>query len=178
MDYLLDLGGTLSELKRIDFVRLEREMAAIAAETKKYLLHQECDPAMSQIGMKYVQAMCNTVDALEDRELYERGVCFCMNGYNILNVDLRGNLYICHNTTDKTGTIHNSFFQVLKNVVAKDATAKNMEKCVDCPVITICNGGCKLVSKEARKEFYCAMQRAIGLPIINMVLELNQGQAA
>lgn len=84
--------------------------------------------------------------------------CRCGNGTAILNIDLNGNFYACHNMsvpvpyTDKW-----------------DKTFKRQHNmCKDCDILNFCRGGCPIMSDEAmsyscesRRAFYHGILRAL-----------------
>lgn len=98
----------------------------------------------------------------------------CGNGFTVLNMDLDGNLYPCHNTSRKIGTIHTPFFQYMQRVLSGDPTMRHREKCLECPAVSCCKGGCKLVSDEAREETYCKLKQALILPVIQAFEEYGR----
>lgn len=96
--------------------------------------------------------------------------CCCSNGYSILNLDLDGNLYKCHNTSESCGTIYDNYFSYLNKIIASDTSIVRLtQECLNCPVVSLCNGGCKLVSDKAREETYCKLKQAYYLPVMNTI---------
>jgi uncharacterized protein len=97
----------------------------------------------------------------------------CMNGINVLNLDLNGNLYLCHNDSstllstiyDDLEVYEKSYRKLNKTHIYYD------EECKDCSVRFICRGGCMLCTGENRSE-YCKQRRAFFEPIIEQLLNL------
>ena len=84
----------------------------------------------------------------------------------MLTLDLAGNLYPCHNTSQKAGSIYDSYFKYLNEILKTDRTFERREKCLDCPAVASCKGGCKLVEPENMENGLCRLRRAIFLPIL------------
>jgi len=86
----------------------------------------------------------------------ERGGCYC--GRKVLNLDLDGNLYSCHNSSFPISRIEDSINDYFINLGCADRRV-NVPPCEDCYVKFLCVGGCKMVPEEL-DEKYCKMQRA------------------
>lgn len=85
----------------------------------------------------------------------------CGNGTTVLNLDMQGNLYQCHNNHRRIGTIDEDDFASFKRMMMIDPTAKNYKTmCKDCEVLAYCKGGCMLTDQETRKRYYCELARA------------------
>ena len=170
-DEIMDTGLADRTLLAIDCDRVYREMSAVAAETEKALRGEDGNPWYANLGRRYVDRLQSGV---EGRESFLRGTCACGNGYSVLNVDLRGKLYRCHNTDTVLGTIHDSYGQYLSNAVLHDPTRENAVRCEACPVVSICNAGCPLIGQEVRDAYYCRLKKAMFLPIVELVVRLSE----
>ena len=101
-------------------------------------------------------------------------MAYCCNGTSILNIDLEGNLYSCHNCDTKLGNIYSDYKIIIDELIKNDNTKYYYKKfCRDCFVYPICQGGCKLIEEKARKESYCKLRRAIFTPIIEEVINAS-----
>lgn len=99
-------------------------------------------------------------------EILNKTMCSCTNGYKVLNMDLDGNLYSCHNTCEPVAHITDDYTQYLSKILQLDNTKQRMiTRCRECPVVGICNGGCKLVSDEVLDKSFCNFKKAMYLPI-------------
>ena len=105
---------------------------------------------------------------------YTRSACSCKNGYSIMNVDLDGNLYQCHNNSVKIGHIKDSIFKVLTNTIQLDRTCLNNTRCSSCDAQPICNNGCPLVLEKSRIASYCKLKRAMYIPIIEFLINISE----
>lgn len=94
----------------------------------------------------------------------------CGNGTTVLNLDMQGNLYQCHNNHRRIGTIDEDDFAPFKRMMMIDPTAKNYQTmCKDCEVLAYCKGGCMLTDQETRKRYYCELARATYGPLLRLL---------
>lgn len=94
----------------------------------------------------------------------------CGNGTTVLNLDMQGNLYQCHNNHRRIGTIDEDDFAPFKRMMMIDPTAKNYRTmCKDCGVLAYCKGGCMLTDQETRERYYCELARATYGPLIRLL---------
>lgn len=107
---------------------------------------------------------------------------FCSNGIKVINLDLEGNLYQCHNNWINIGNIFtsNNYEDYLKKAKQLDnITAQNLSTlCKNCEVLPLCKCGCPLVSQDIRqKTKFCELRQVMYKPIINLINEalLNKG---
>ena len=174
-DEIMDTGLADRTLLDIDFDRVYRDMSVIAAETGKMLRGETCNPWYAHLGRQYINRMKNNVDG---NRSFLRGTCACGNGYSVLNMDLRGNLYRCHNADTVVGSIRDSYGQYLSNVVLHDPTRENTEHCAACPVVSLCDGGCPLLGQDIRNAYYCNLKKAMFLPFVELVIRLKEEDGA
>ena len=91
----------------------------------------------------------------------------CGNGITVLNLDMRGNLYQCHNNHRRIGTIYEDRLAPIKRMMMIDPTAYNYKTmCQDCSVLPYCRGGCMLTNKKTRENYFCDLARATYKPLI------------
>lgn len=166
LDELLDVGIADSSLWNFDYSRVSNEIQQIINDVDKYIKgeaynYNDCLKTfyINSLITNYLQGESN-----RDNLGY---ICYCGNGYNVLNIDLNGNLYPCHNTGCVVGNITDDYFTYLRKVIEHDKTRFNRDECLQCPVFNICMGGCKLVkNKEAHT---CKLMRALYKPVIEYI---------
>ncbi|MBU2700427.1 uncharacterized protein Ga0466249_001519 [Sporomusaceae bacterium BoRhaA] len=163
MDEIMDTGLEAKYLTELDCSRISKEMKIMCEHYKNYQSNKEFNPFYVKFISRYVRNKMN-------RDI-RFSVCKCGNGYNVLNLDLDGNLYRCHNTHTKLGNIYDGYFSYLKNVISYDDTKSFNLDCKNCYVQSICKNGCPLITKEVRKRYYCEMKRATLYPIVEMIME-------
>lgn len=71
----------------------------------------------------------------------------CGQMKSVLNLDLNGNIYACHNYSDILGTIKDNYDELVKKYIEKFRVLK--VKCKDCSYLLYCNGGCPYSTYEA-----------------------------
>lgn len=169
-DEIMDTGLADRSLLAVDLERVNHDMEVISGEYEKALRGQEHDPWRANMGSNYVNILANTV---KNANSFERGTCACGNGITTLNVDLRGNLYPCHNTDKIIGTMHDPFSRYVSQVILNDTTRENSRVCKDCPVVAICNAGCPLIGQKVREATYCPLKRAMFQPVVDLVRRIG-----
>lgn len=167
-DEIFDTGLPDKELFNVDYARVQREITEMTVNYINSAVSGEwCKEDYAKnmwIGMMHrtLKDYCRTNGE------YKRELAFCGNGFRVLNMDLSGNLYPCHNTSEKIGHITDDFWQYFERVLAGDNIRARREVCRQCIAMPYCQGGCKLISDELREKSYCKMKRAVFGPIISL----------
>lgn len=175
LDEIFDTGIASKWLLDVDYERVSREMHYLAKLYLSALISGKSDPK-DYTKLAYMAGFFQQL-----RNFYvtcngEWNTCTaaCGNGLSVLNMDLKGRLYPCHNTSQSIGDIHTPFFKYLQRLLAGDATMLRREKCLACPAVACCKGGCKLVSDEAREATYCRLKQAVITPVIHAFEEYGR----
>ena len=90
----------------------------------------------------------------------------CENGKQVLNMDLSGKLYECHNVFEPIGDIYSNFWSVEREIIKRDNNRKIGHECTQCPAFLDCFGGCKLHdihSEEKRRSCRAQIYFRIGM---------------
>lgn len=176
IDEIFDTGGLPEDLLEVDYIRVEKEMTELA----KFYLAKKLSSAKTALGdytkIAYIDRLFGMLKSfyVTGEGKYTRNFCSCGNGYAVLNLDLSGNLYSCHNTSEAIGTIRDDYFSYLNKLLAGDSTLKHKKQCEVCPAVAFCRGGCKLVSDKARKAGYCRLKQAVFLPVVSLLEEYGR----
>lgn len=91
--------------------------------------------------------------ALENNELPSKLSCGASKSH--LNIDLQGNIYLCHNTSIIMGTIYDEYSTVRKKII--DCFSKRHQQqlkdksCASCDIAPLCKGSCPL---ETNSKLY------------------------
>ena len=173
LDELLSVTDEHPELGRIDFDELRRQVEVICAAYEAHVLHGR---AISHAQLTWVTRKVRNL-----RHGVRCGVgtrARCGNGYTVLNLDMAGYLYACHNTSLRVGSVDDPWDQVHANVVAADATPTHAPVCALCDARWMCQNGCPLVTRADRELFYCQQVRAMAEPVMDTVLRLGDALAA
>lgn len=97
----------------------------------------------------------------------------CGDGTTVINVDLQGNLYKCHNHEVKIGTVNSPFWDVLQRSILTDNSVKHRKECEQCYVAPFCLGGCALIEEPAWKSM-CDLHIALYKPVMDLVLQIKE----
>jgi uncharacterized protein len=166
LDCLYNLGHT-NEVYDIDFERLSSEMNEIVYN---FMYDSDKNTKFANI---YVNDM---IDSLRNAEEETNFISMCNNGLVTLNLDLCGNLHMCHDVSDRClGTIYSTVDEYMSNYHKFNNVAPEFYKqyCFQCDVRHLCRGGCSLLSEEERKNFYCHQRKILYKPIIDELLKLS-----
>lgn len=171
-DIIFDTGIRNRDILKIDNERLYHEEKIMCEELRKRTLGIENNTYYSySAGIIFA----NLVRLVKQKTTLDMSLPHCGNGTDVYNLDLMGNLYKCHNTSEKVGTIYDNYRSYIYSVVNHCPTRDLMKlcNCCECPVQVICQTGCPLVSLEARKESFCDTRRAFYLPYIELLQNLS-----
>ena len=166
LDELLDVGVADSTLWNFDYDRISNEIRQIINDVNKYI-EGEAYNYNDCLKTFYINLLINNYLQGESNRNELGYTCYCGNGYNVLNIDLNGNLYPCHNTDYVIGNITDDYFAYLRKVIKHDQIRLSRDKCLQCSVFNICMSGCKLVQdKEAHT---CKLMRTLYKPVIEYI---------
>lgn len=168
IDEIFDTGLDDRELLDMDYERVIREMKDI---TLTYIHHIE-EGKIINLSDIYISGLFYRIKGYCDREgVYDCVTCCCGNGYSTLNMDLDGNLYACHNTSQSIGNIYDPYFKYLNKVIESDNTKERRKTCRNCIAVSCCQGGCKLLSDKVREETYCKLKQAVFGTVVSTLCE-------
>ena len=171
LDELFDTGIANKHLLKIDYERVTKEIKEILRTVDSYLSCKKSNSGNDCIKLFYVSSLIDRLNdfCIKTENNWNYRTVFCSNGLSKLNLDLQGNLYSCHNTSEKIGTIKDKFYKYLNKVLATDNTSIYIENCKGCRAFALCRGGCKFVNPKARKAGYCELKQAVFSPVIDYV---------
>lgn len=167
IDEIFDTGLPDPSMLDVDYDRVRREMADL---TKLYIssIVNNDQKKEDYTKIEYISHMYYVLKNFygDHNGTYNRSICCCGNGYSVLNLDLDGNLYPCHNTGLRVGNIHDDYFRYLERIIEGDTTKKRRDMCRECMAVAFCQGGCKLLSDKVLEESYCKLKRAVFTPVL------------
>lgn len=169
VDNLYKLENNCEEVFDIDFERYRTEIEEL---TSKFIYHPE---KCSYAEFVYMSNIVNTIKQYND-DIETKQFSQCMNGINVLNLDLEGNLYLCHNNNNKRlGDIYSSCENYINSYIELNEVPNFFkEYCVDCSVRFCCDGGCMLVSADEKLNFLCKQKHMIYEPVIDGLINFKQ----
>ncbi len=180
VDDIMDMGEMPDDVINLDFNRISNEVRDMTKEFIDDLVNKRM-PDGHYARNVYISERYNRLQNFYKKECnneenrYKGMICCCGNGYSTYNLDLKGNLYPCHNTSIPAGTIYDPYFKYLSNIIATDTTRLRRNTCKDCSALYYCMGGCKMIP-DNKREFYCKVKRAVAVPIIEELIKFNKGE--
>lgn len=150
VDLIMDTGGLPSDLTTFNLEGFQTIMEGVGERVYQSLINNTPTPEMGIVNPYISRARAAT----NDEELLDRPKCGA--GYGVLNFDLEGNCYLCHNSPTRIGTVNDSYETLVEAYKTYDPYTTGPD-CQTCPVLPLCGGGCLLVSRELRKQYYCPM---------------------
>lgn len=155
------------EIYHIDYTKIETEMKEL---TYNFFHNHNKN---SSIENQYIQDFINKVYNYEEyNEIQPNKYSNCGNGTYVLNINLDGNLYLCHNdSTTCLGNIYSSYDEYVLNYIKFNKMSMFYKKyCKHCSVRFICDGGCMLCDEEERINSFCLQNKAMFEAIIEGIL--------
>ena len=169
IDEIFDTDIQDRTLFDIDYNRMYNEIDNIF---KRYCTD---NPEQTNIAEKtyigYLLSRINNYIKANDNGFEYNYLTNCGSGITVLNMDMQGNLYNCHNSSVVIGMIKDNYVKYISNLIKNDNSKKFYKVCKDCKVLSLCRGGCKLMSKEKRENSYCKLKKAVFSPIIDNLLK-------
>ena len=170
VDELLDVNLQNPDLKQFDFDKVDEQIQNLCNEYYEFVINHK---PISVIRKRYIEGKLNQLKSAMINKHYKPERDRCGNGFEVLNLDLQGKLYKCHNTDTKVGLITDNYFDILYNVSQLDKAKETSVVCDECPVQIMCMNGCPLVENDARKSFYCQMAITMNYPIMKLLIALG-----
>lgn len=158
LDLIFDVGLPDKTLVKVDYGAVKKQVEQIFNESQK--------PQSNYVYKAYIG---NMLETLKNGLPKDRAVCG--NGYTVLNVDLSGKLYGCHNTSNPIGEVGGDIAGYIANLKAMDNTVERRKNiCKDCTALPLCEGGCMLMDDGNLTE-YCNLRRAVYGTVIECVMK-------
>ncbi len=156
VDPIFDTGLADKRLINVDYEKVREEIRYLYNLFIKKDFSNYC---YTNYIYQLLHRMKKHIDNINERNNRE---CSCSNGYSVMNVDLKGNLYQCHNTSEIFGHVSDTdISSYVRKIVNADVTEERRKTiCQNCQAKLLCDGGCKLVPDENLKE-YCRLRKAI-----------------
>lgn len=175
IDQIFDTGITDKDILDVDYDRVREEIQEMGMQFLLDSINGSFDKK-NYTKTQFIRTLYFAINNFykNNNGVWDKQYCNCGNGYAILNMDLEGNLYPCHNTSNKIGTIYTPYYNYLNEVMKYEYTSSMRDKCRDCVSLAFCRGGCKLVSEKARDETYCKLKNAVFEPMLSLVLEYGK----
>lgn len=109
-----------------------------------------------QIVKSLLAAMRGTITR-ESNSPYRHYNYSCSSCRDMLNIDYNGDVYICHNSTYKIGTVEDSYEKIHQGLI-KYLETRFTPKCKECSIFGICQGACLLLTEKGQERF-CKLRK-------------------
>lgn len=167
IDNLYCLENTNSDVFLLDFKKYEQDLEFLI---NKFMYHNDM---LTYTEFNYINGIIESIKQYDENcvMIYSP----CMNGIHVLNIDLEGNLYLCHDNSDKVlGNIYSNIDDYMNKYKSYNILPQYCEtECKECSVRFCCSKGCMLLSKDELKNFYCVQKKSILEPIIKTLLDFS-----
>ena len=80
----------------------------------------------------------------------------CMQVRQVMNIDLDGNVYSCHNNKKLIGTVEDHYLDLIDSY---DNSVSITDTCKQCEFFTLCGGGCPLELDNKNKQQLCEIRK-------------------
>jgi uncharacterized protein len=172
IDCLYNSEHSTDDIYDIDYTKIHSEMEEMAYN---FVYNPEKN---KPIENNYINTFINDMRGYEEynEEINNKSLSpYCGNGIFVLNLDLQGNLYLCHNDSKTIlGNIYSTFNEYMTKYKEKNTIPYFYKKyCHSCSVRFICNGGCMLCDEEERLTSFCKQKKARFSSIINTLLTIK-----
>lgn len=166
IDILEIFDNCEENISMIDYQRIKKEYYTVFSQylngSKNSIINQLCSGWLAGLSHPYS----------------DKPEAPCRNGYEIIPIDLAGNMYYCDSNNITKGTIHDSI-EIYRNITKEiDSHIYTPEICRTCVGYFICRGGCRLVRSSSQDILNknCRLKRSIGSGIIQAILDFQAVQ--
>ena len=175
LDFIFDTGiADKSLIEGIDYDRMKNEAYELTKEYIKARQEGKADQAKYSWQEECFYSVGDFYENNPKGEMDITRAC-CTNGYSILNMDLDGNLYFCHNIFEPAGSIYSIDNRYYSNIALHDNSMRIREQCSGCVAASMCYGGCKLLTLEEKKtNGYCKIRQAIVGGVVKAYIEYGE----
>lgn len=157
----------LANIKEDDYVKSLTELFDVYAKNLKR------PPSRREKEWEKVHWMINRLERRisEKDEQYENVRVQCRACKTILNLDYDGNVYICHNSTYKIGTVEDSYEKIFGQY-KKYLREKYTPKCKTCDFYKYCPGACLLLTEKGQEQ-YCKLRKIKINMLLNFIIKIK-----
>lgn len=121
---------------------MPKDLYDIDLDKYRELLHNIAEQALTDLLQgNYTREIAFFYPYLKQLIAKRKMPLSCGQGYNVMNIDLSGNIYPCHNVSEKIGTAKDERYLQVKKQTEWVEKGK-APACEECNYNIICNGGC------------------------------------
>jgi uncharacterized protein len=154
VEFLMATEEMPKDLCAFDVPAFERTMEEVAQTAFAQLMGGRNGAALDFLRIFTINAALALQNRIADRRMLE-----CRQIYETVNLDLRGNIYPCHNFGEKLGDIYLPHPDLISLYNQKHRAAKPNAECRACDVFPFCRGHCPFIGESANKKNCCDIRR-------------------
>ena len=149
-------GIELEELLKIDFNEFYTQWGKLFDIYQEWVMMKDDNARNAFYEKNYVAVtliteIINQINGFVKNDGKYSLLARCSQGRDVINMDLQGNLYECHNNTDgKLGNISDFPMNIITRTMEAEYPIMHRKAttCKGCEAMAVCGGGCKLVKEE------------------------------
>lgn len=172
VDLIMDTWGMSSDLLDINVDQYSAMLDTFMDRAYEYMAKGETDNREYVVLQPSIDRVKNLVKLKNEEGFKHLTFPKCGANQAVANIDLEGNFYICHNSSKKLGTVEDSY-TVLLNKFKPYNKYSTSEKCLACPYIYLCTGGCFLIQEGGAHERYCELQKLFYSKVFELLLRFQ-----
>lgn len=151
------------DLYEVDLAAYDKALQKIADKALCDIWQSEMSREVS-VFLPYLKMLCSK----------ERTPLNCGQMYRVMNIDLQGNVYSCHNSCKPVGTVNDERFVLLQRQDSFVNTNRP-KQCEHCEVFALCNGGCpNEITNNEGERYTCAMNKIFFSKVFWLVKSLEE----
>lgn len=93
----------------------------------------------------------------------------CRQILSVMNVDLDGNVYPCHNQGAAIGTVDDDYSELVNRYLALFNAQYENSECIECEFLDVCRGGCPFSEASAGKSACCERKKIYFLACMDFI---------
>lgn len=169
-DFVKDLGSLSDELKDFDLVAFDNYLAKMFASLDLKIKNQE---VLDTYTYSFLDNSLRKTNYFYS-DSFKLGKTKCGTVESMLNIDMDGNVYVCHNAGMVLGNIFtDDYADLLKQFNDKYNIYTTSKECLECIAYPACLGGCVLMGEKPRKEYSCELTRIYYKRLIEFATAYN-----
>lgn len=161
IDFVFGHGIVDPEMCKLDKTEVEKQMRGILNEYDRYVRGLDASPVIVQWVTRYLELYVR----IHGKDINP----YCQNGLNVLNVDLDGNLYLCHNNRTVIGNIHEPTVRYVERWKRIGNVERRKSLCNQCRVRDVCGQFCRLAEENVGEKYWCGIRKLILPPMVDYI---------
>lgn len=172
VDLIMDTWNMPSDLVDIEVEQYSMMLDRVMENAYQYMLRGDTESREYMILQPTITRVKGLIDIKTDKDFNELIFPKCGATKAVANIDIDGNFYMCHNSSEKLGTVDDSHDTLLESFKPYNKYSTS-EKCLDCPYVCLCTGGCFLIREGEPHERFCTLQKIFYSKVFDLLLRFK-----